>query len=66
VTVKVTQGRGEIVGNIEVAHGATRSLDAGNALKWSGATHFVATETVAVAPDQQMEVDSKRMRVVSR
>ena len=38
VTVKVTQGRGEIVGNIDVAHGATRSLDAGNALKWSGAT----------------------------
>jgi hypothetical protein len=38
VTVKVTQGRGEIVGSIEVAHGATRSLDAGNALKWSGAT----------------------------
>ena len=38
VTVKVTQGRCEIVGNTEVAHGATRSLDAGNALKWSGAT----------------------------
>ena len=38
VTVKVTQGRGEIVGDIEVAHGVTRSLDAGNALKWSGAT----------------------------
>ena len=36
--MKVTQGRGEIVGNIEVAHGATRSLDAGNALKRSGAT----------------------------
>jgi len=40
VTVKVTQGRCEIVGNTEVAHGATRSLHAGNALKWSGATHF--------------------------
>src|SRR5271156_4443914 len=38
VSVKVTEGRDEIVGSIEVAHGATRSLDAGNAPKWSGAT----------------------------
>jgi hypothetical protein len=30
--------RREIVGSIEVPHGATRSLDAGNAPKWSGAT----------------------------
>jgi hypothetical protein len=36
VTVNVTQGRGELVGSIEVAHGATRSLDAGNAPKWGG------------------------------
>ncbi len=28
---------------MEVAHGATRSLDAGNALKWSGATPLFAT-----------------------
>jgi len=38
VTVKVTQGRCEIVRSTEVAHGATLSLDAGNALQWSGAT----------------------------
>jgi hypothetical protein len=39
-------------------------LDKGKTPEWAGGPHFVATETVAVAPAHQREAGSKRRRVV--
>ena len=50
VTIRVTQGCVEIVGSIEVAHGAALSLDAGNGPEWAGGDPNFRHSLVAKKP----------------